>query len=83
MDSICTFLVGPPETRQAFEVNQLLAMGSSAVFRAAFAGDNWIESQTRTIELTDVDPEVFGMVVHWICNDENFPDFPASTTDRQ
>jgi hypothetical protein len=82
MDNTVMFFVGSGDAEQTFIVNRDLAMISSPVFRSAFTGP-WIESHAEAMALEDVDPEVFGFIIHWTHNGGYVENRPTSTASEQ
>ena len=54
---------------QTFTVHKDFATFRSPVFDAAFNG-HFLESNTKTMNLDDVDPDVFAMLVQWLYTQE-------------
>lgn len=58
-----TFVVG--QSGQKFMVHKSYAVAYSQFLRAAFNG-KFVEGQTQTMTLEDVEIETFGLFVHWL-----------------
>jgi len=76
MDKYVMFVIGSREAEQTFLVNRDLALMASPVFRAAFTGP-WIESRAGTMIFRDIDPELFGFVIHWMYSGGYVEDWPV------
>jgi hypothetical protein len=64
---------GPPQKDGAFPLPRDLAIEASPVFRAALAGENWLEKDDQSMTLRDVDPEVFELLVYYLDNEGLVP----------
>jgi hypothetical protein len=60
-----TVNVGEGDNRKVFKIHKKFAVYHSRVFKTAFDG-NFAESETQSIDLDDVDTEVFGLFVQWL-----------------
>jgi hypothetical protein len=64
-----TIIVGPDGSEQTFVVHQSAISYHSPFFAAAFKS-NFVEGQTQSMRLADVEEKIFGLLVHWIYTDE-------------
>ncbi|KAH8601405.1 hypothetical protein B0O99DRAFT_736614 [Bisporella sp. PMI_857] len=62
---IVTFKVGAGDKQESFAVHKNIVMSQSSFFAAAFQS-NFLEGTTQIMDLDDVEPSIFGMVVHWL-----------------
>jgi hypothetical protein len=62
-EEIVTLYVGP--TRKKFIVHKNLICDSSDFFKKAFTG-NFVESKEGTINLSEDDPDVISIFIHWL-----------------
>jgi len=60
-----TFIVDREEIKQTFIVHKDFATANSDFFKAAFEG-NFVEGQTQTMRLEDVEVHIFGLLVNWL-----------------
>ena len=56
--------VGRDEHRKTYKIHKKLTIGHSPVFRTAFTGN--FEAETQSIDLEDIDNEVFDIFVQWL-----------------
>jgi hypothetical protein len=63
--TLVTFVVGKADSKQTFTVHKDFATSHSPVFYTAFHG-GFAESKSQQLVLEDVDPKVFGFLVHWL-----------------
>jgi hypothetical protein len=76
---LVSFVVGKDNPR-TFTVHKDFATFRSPVFDAAFNG-HFLESNTKTMNLDDVDPDVFAMLVQWLYTEETQITIKDDTTD--
>ena len=53
------------EKKQIFTINKAIICHYSPFFRAAF-NSNFIEGETQSMRLEDVDANTFGLLQHWL-----------------
>ena len=64
-----TIIVGPDGSEQTFVVHQSAISYHSPFFAAAFKS-NFVEGQTQSMRLAEVEEKIFGLLVHWIYTGE-------------
>ena len=60
-----TILVGNGDKLRKFNIYKDILTFYSSYFRNALK-DDWVEGQTKTINLVDDDPEVFQIFIYWL-----------------
>ena len=60
-----SLLVGPEGSREEIRANKLMLMARSPVFARMFQS-NMVEKNTNTIEIVDIDPDVFKVVLAYV-----------------
>jgi hypothetical protein len=60
-----TITVGPDGSEQTFVTHQSAISYHSPFFAAAFRS-NFVEGQTPSMRLADVEKKIFGLLVYWI-----------------
>lgn len=75
-----TIHVGTGCTKKTYTLAKLLLCHQSSYFRAVFTG-GFKEEHEQTLDLDDVDPEIFNMVVQWLYTETLYepskPDFTS------
>jgi hypothetical protein len=61
---LVTIIISSPPNQQEFKVHKNVACHYSPFFETAFKSQ-FIEGQTQSMTLEDVEGEVFGCMVHW------------------
>ncbi|KAI9650255.1 hypothetical protein NHQ30_000268 [Ciborinia camelliae] len=64
-NEIVTFVIGTGEDEERFAIHKEVACRHSEIWDRAFNGP-FIEGQTQTYRLEDVDPKVFRMLMQWV-----------------
>jgi hypothetical protein len=62
---VVTVIIGTEDSKQTFIIHKDLICHYSPFFSAAFNG-NFIEGTTQTMNLPDIDADIFGLLVHWL-----------------
>ncbi|KAE9376530.1 hypothetical protein N431DRAFT_462359 [Stipitochalara longipes BDJ] len=62
--SVVTIIIGAEELSETFMVHKELICHYSSFFSAAF-NSNFTEAATKTMTLSDIDVNDFGLLVHW------------------
>ncbi|CZT50076.1 uncharacterized protein RSE6_11000 [Rhynchosporium secalis] len=83
--TMVTFRVGAESIKETFLIHKIFACAHSPLFNAAFESE-LIEGSTQNMQLEDIDPHVFGLLVDWLHNKEingHDPTETATTADLQ
>jgi hypothetical protein len=67
--SFVTLTIGPESSAQKFVVHKSLISHFSPVFSAAFSS-SFVEGKTQSMTLTDVETQPFGLLIHWMYQQE-------------
>ncbi|CZT01252.1 uncharacterized protein RAG0_08989 [Rhynchosporium agropyri] len=83
--TMVTFRVGAESIKETFLIHKNFACAHSPLFNAASESE-LIEGSTQNMQLEDIDPQVFGLLVDWLHNKEingHDPTETATTADLQ
>jgi hypothetical protein len=62
--------IGESPNDQTFTVHKNLICHHPSFFNAAFTDTGFIEGQTQSMAMEDIDSEIFGLLVHWLYTKE-------------